>query len=80
MRDFDLTTRLFKYPCSYMIYSDSFEQLPTPVKTEVLSQLRRALSEEDPAAHLTADERASISAILTETLPDFASAIETSQR
>lgn len=30
LRDFDLERRLFKYPCSYLIYSDSFEALPQP--------------------------------------------------
>ena len=25
LREFDLTTRLFKYPCSYLIYSKAFD-------------------------------------------------------
>ena len=28
LRDFDLTTRLFKYPCSFLIYSPQFDGLP----------------------------------------------------
>ena len=72
LRDFDLKTRIFKYPCSYLIYSDSFQQLPAAVKQEVLTQLRTALVGESTAAHLTAEQRQSIAAILTETVPEFA--------
>ena len=28
LRDLDLTTRIFRYPCSYLVYSDSFAALP----------------------------------------------------
>ena len=28
LREFDLTTRMFKYPCSYLVYSSSFATLP----------------------------------------------------
>ncbi len=30
LRDFDLQTRLFRYPCSYLIYSEAFDALPKP--------------------------------------------------
>jgi hypothetical protein len=30
LRDFDLEQRLFRYPCSYLIYSDAFDALPKP--------------------------------------------------
>ncbi len=43
LRDFDLETRLFKYPCSYLIYSSAFEAIPEPsasyLKQRVLSVL-----------------------------------------
>ena len=32
LRDFDLTRRLFKYPCSYLIYSEAFDALPPTAK------------------------------------------------
>ena len=32
LRQFDLKTRLFKYPCSYLIYSDAFDALPSEMK------------------------------------------------
>ncbi len=30
LRDFDLQQRMFRYPCSYLIYSESFDALPKP--------------------------------------------------
>ncbi len=30
LRDFDLRTRIFRYPCSYLIYTESFDSLPEP--------------------------------------------------
>ena len=35
LREFDLQTRLFRYPLSYMIYSDLFDGLPTPIRDRV---------------------------------------------
>ena len=35
LRDFDLKTRLFRYPLSYMIYSKAFDALPDMVKQRV---------------------------------------------
>ena len=32
LRQFDLKRRLFRHPCSYLIHSDAFDALPTPVK------------------------------------------------
>ncbi len=30
LRDFDLQQRMFRYPCSYLIYSEAFDALPKP--------------------------------------------------
>ncbi len=71
LRDFDLQTRIFKYPCSYLLYSPSFEQLPSPVKQYVLARLREVLTgpELDPAfAQLSAADRQAIWEIVSETL------------
>ncbi len=43
LRDLDLTDRVFKYPLSYLIYSDSFNALPEIVKTYVYDRLRTEL-------------------------------------
>ena len=40
LRDFDLETRLFKYPCSYLIYSPAFDGLPEEVRKRIMSRLR----------------------------------------
>ncbi len=38
LRDFDLRRRLFKYPCSYMIYTPAFDALPSAAKDAVYTQ------------------------------------------
>ncbi len=63
LRDFDLRTRLFRYPLSYMIYSRAFDALPDPVRMRVYRRLRDELA-----------NRPDIVAIVRETktgLPDF---------
>jgi hypothetical protein len=76
LRDFDLRTRLFKYPCSYLVYSPSFEALPAPMKAEVYRRLREILTGRDTSpefAHLSDSDRRAILEILLDTkksLPD----------
>lgn len=43
LRQFDLKTRLFRYPLSYMIYSDAFDALNAVVKEQVLRGIYEAL-------------------------------------
>jgi hypothetical protein len=72
LRDLDLQTRLLKHPCSFLIYSPSFDGLPGMVKTYVTTRLHRVLTGEDDSekfAHLSADDRKAILEILTETKP-----------
>jgi hypothetical protein len=69
-----LTTRLFRYPCSYMVYSEAFDGLPAAVKTAVYSRMIDALSSNDvtiPRLRLSGDDRRSILEILRDTKPDF---------
>ncbi len=40
LRDLDLHERVFTYPLSYLIYSDSFNALPEPVKQHVYGRIR----------------------------------------
>jgi hypothetical protein len=71
LRDFDLKTRLFKYPCSYLIYSPSFAALPTEVKEYVLGRMREVLSGQDSSGkfnHLSAADRRAIAEILDDTM------------
>ena len=68
----DLGRRLLKYPCSYLIYSDSFGQLPKPVKDAIHARLSDALAAKNrDASHLTAAQRLAIREILLDTKPDF---------
>lgn len=77
LRDLDLQTRLFRYPCSFLIYSEAFDRLPEPTKSRVYDRLCEILSGKDRSeefAHLSADDRAAIAGILRETKPEFAAA------
>jgi len=70
LRDFDLKTRMFKYPCSYLIGSESFRKLPPETLRFVWKRLHGVLVEGNDAkkyGHLSADDRKAIVEILTET-------------
>ena len=74
LRDLDLETRLLKYPCSYMIYSDAFDNLPTAVKTTVYQRMWALLSGKDTSAkssHLSPADRLAIIEILRDTKKDL---------
>ncbi len=74
LRDLDLETRLFRYPLSFLIYSDSFNALPDLAKREVYRQLRDVLTGADASTEfkqLHASDRAAILEILHATKPDF---------
>lgn len=75
LRDLDLNLRLFQYPCSYLIYSESFAQLPDEMRDYVWQRMKAVLSGEDQSekfAHLSAADRQAIADILRETLPEAA--------
>ena len=70
LRQFDLKRRLFRYPCSYLIYSEAFQGLPERVRQRVLQRLQEVLSGADltePFADLTPVDRQAISQILAAT-------------
>ncbi|MCH7988595.1 MAG: hypothetical protein IID46_05505 [Planctomycetes bacterium] len=77
LRDFDLKTRMFKYPCSYQIYSESFDSLPPVVKQHVYRRLWEVLTGKETGeefTHLSGNDRKAILEILLETktgLPDY---------
>jgi hypothetical protein len=77
LREFDLRTRLFRYRLSYMIYSDLFDGLPTPVRDAVYQRLFEVLSGKDTDrkyASIAADDRLAILDIVRETkanLPSY---------
>jgi hypothetical protein len=47
LRDFNLETRLFAYPLSYLIYSEQFDSLPSAAKERVYRRLWEVLSGAD---------------------------------
>jgi len=47
LRDFDLQTRLFRYPLSYMIYSTAFDSMVPAAKALVWQRLHDVLSHSD---------------------------------
>ncbi|HTI43670.1 MAG TPA: hypothetical protein VL693_17715 [Vicinamibacterales bacterium] len=73
----DLTTRLLRYPCSYLIYSDAFDGLPVAARDAIYHRMYAVLSGQDHAprySHLSATDRRTIIDILRETktgLPEF---------
>jgi hypothetical protein len=74
LRDFDLERRLFKYPCSYLIYSEAFDSMVGPIKEYVLRRLYAVLQGRDYTRdyeHLTADDRQAILEILRATKKDL---------
>lgn len=74
LRDFDLKTRLFKYPCSYLIHSDAFAGLPDPVHSMIVERLVEILLGQDQSGdfdHLTPATRREILAILQDTMPEL---------
>lgn len=72
LREFDLRTRLFKYPCSYLIYSDGFDRLPDKMKERLYRRLWEILTGSDAGPdfrRLPAATRRAILEILVDTKP-----------
>ncbi|HEY4366101.1 MAG TPA: hypothetical protein VGN07_02620 [Steroidobacteraceae bacterium] len=70
LRDFDLKTRTFRYPCSYLIYSEHFDHIPQPARSYVYRRLLEVLTNQDNSSdfsHLTVQDRNDILAILLAT-------------
>jgi hypothetical protein len=86
LRDFDLRTRTFKYPCSYLIYSEDFDALPAPAKAYVYRRLLEVLTGRDQSpefSKLTRTERQEIFEIIVATksgLPDEWKRYKTSKK
>jgi hypothetical protein len=74
LRDLDLKQRLFTNPCSYMIYSAAFEQLPPAAKRAIYARLWDVLSgavRGPKYSPLTAADRDRIVEILRDTKTDL---------
>lgn len=74
LRDFDLERRLFRYPLSYMIYSEAFDALPAAAKEAVYARLHAVLTGKEVSValkRLTAPELTAILEILRDTKKDL---------
>ena len=74
LRDFDLKHRLFRYPCSYLIYSEQFDALPEPAKDYVYRRLWKVLTGRDDSqqfSQLSDADRDAIYDILRDTKKDL---------
>jgi len=73
--EFDLSRRLMKYPCSYLIYSPAFDALPPLAKDPIYKRLWDVLSgqEQDPRyrSALSLADRQAIVEILRDTKKDL---------
>lgn len=74
LRQLDLSQYMFKYPCSYLVYTEAFDALPAPMMkfvrhrvTEVLTASRTPEGYE----RLSDADRAAVREILAETKPGF---------
>lgn len=64
LRDLSLDKTLFKYPCSYLIYSRSFDALPAELKNYVLKRLHNILTGADATRDFSSLSRRSRQAVL----------------
>jgi hypothetical protein len=77
LRDFELRRRVFRYPCSYMIYTPAFDGMPQPARDAVYARMWAVLSGRDKQSRyraLSLADRRAIVEILRETkpgLPDY---------
>jgi len=78
LRDFDLTQRLFRYPLSYVVYSNAYDALPDPAKAYLSRRFAEVLTGRDQSeefSHLSETDRTAILEILSDTKPGFAAAL-----
>jgi hypothetical protein len=74
LRDLDLSRRLFRYPLSYLVYTEAFDSLPDVTRKLVYDRFREILTRSDGNrmyAHLSNDDREAIIEILEDTKPGF---------
>jgi len=72
--ELDLNRRLFRYPCSYIIYTQAFDALPADVRNAVYHRMADILSGADSSrkyAALSAADRRDVLEILRDTKPEF---------
>jgi hypothetical protein len=77
LRELDLRRRLFRYPCSFMIYTPAFDALPDMARQAVYERLWAVLSGQEAGeryARLSLEDRRAVVEILRDTkagLPEY---------
>ena len=74
LREFDLKRWLFRYPCSYMIYTPAFDALPELARDAVYARLWEVLSgdvADERYARLSLSDRRAVVDILLDTKPEL---------
>ena len=72
LRALDLQTRLFRHPCSFLIYTASFDALPAELRERFWTRMDAVLARHEGGerfAHLSAEDRTAIREILAATKP-----------
>jgi hypothetical protein len=75
LRELDLRQRLFRHPCSFVIYGPAFDALPQQLQEYVFQRLYDVLQGSDTNrkyTHLSATQRTTLFQILRDTKPAFA--------
>ncbi len=75
LRELDLKTRVFRYPMSFLIYTEGFDSLPLSVKEFLYQRIVDVLTGRDHSgvySQLTSADRLAVLEILRATKPDFA--------
>ncbi|MEZ5351950.1 MAG: hypothetical protein R2762_04885 [Bryobacteraceae bacterium] len=74
LRDLDMDTRLFRYPMSYLVYTEAFDALPGPAKDYIYRRLGEVLdgkANDKAYASLREQDRRAIREILIDTKPEL---------
>jgi hypothetical protein len=74
LRELQLQKRLFRYPCSYLVYSPAFDGLPQEMRNYLwmrLDQILKGREPNEPYARMAELDRAAVLEILRDTKPEF---------
>jgi hypothetical protein len=74
LRQLDLNRRLFRYPCSFLVYTEQFERLPPRAKDAIFQRMWQILSGQERDrrySRLTFEDRKAIVEILRDTRKDL---------
>jgi hypothetical protein len=83
LRELQLETRLFRYPCSYVVYAPAFDGLPEEMKKYLWMRLEEILTGRElnePYGSMAESDRAAVLEILRETKPAFKAWLAKPQR